>query len=37
MVVKVGSAVLSDTDGLRPDMIDRLAADIDALIAADAR
>ncbi len=32
-MVKVGSAVLSDADGLRADVIDRLAADIDAAIA----
>ncbi|MHB8381465.1 MAG: glutamate 5-kinase [Candidatus Binataceae bacterium] len=33
IVVKVGSAVLSDADGLRAEVIDRLAADIDGAIA----
>ncbi|HVA78422.1 MAG TPA: glutamate 5-kinase [Candidatus Binataceae bacterium] len=33
LVVKVGSAVLSDAEGLRADIIDRLAIDIDAAIA----
>ncbi len=33
IVVKVGSAVLSDTGGLRPEIIQRLTADIDHLIA----
>ena len=32
IVIKVGSAVLSDANGLCPDVIDRLAADIDAAI-----
>src|SRR5216683_4348115 len=32
VVVKVGSAVLSDADGLRPEVIARLAAEIDALV-----
>jgi len=32
VVVKVGSAVLSDSSGLRDDVIDRLAGDIDYLI-----
>ena len=30
IVIKVGSAVISDTDGLRIDVIDQLAADIEA-------
>ncbi|HUY28461.1 MAG TPA: glutamate 5-kinase [Candidatus Binataceae bacterium] len=34
IVVKVGSAVLSDADGLRADVIERLAADIDAAMRA---
>ena len=32
VVVKVGSAVLSDADGLRPEVIARLAAEIDVLV-----
>jgi glutamate 5-kinase len=32
VVVKVGSAVLSDADGLRPEVIARLAVEIDALV-----
>src|SRR5260370_4140249 len=32
VVVKVGSAVLSDPDGLRPDVIDNLAGQIDSII-----
>jgi len=32
VVVKVGSAVLSDPDGLRADVIDNLASQIDSII-----
>lgn len=32
LVVKVGSAVLSDRDGLRADVVERLAAEIDAVV-----
>jgi glutamate 5-kinase len=32
VVIKIGSAVLSDADGLRPDVIANLAAEIDRLI-----
>jgi glutamate 5-kinase len=34
LVVKVGSAVLSDADGLSPDVIERLAGEIDAAVRA---
>ncbi len=34
VVVKVGSAVLSDADGLRPEIIAHLAAEIDAIVRA---
>src|SRR6202795_2007144 len=32
VVVKIGSAVVSDAGGLRPEVIARLAAEIDALV-----